>query len=78
MSNICKKCINCLLTSFEDLKINFSRHFQITTDLYHQCTEEFKGTSASAPLAAGIMALALEAKYVNKKPMLGHFKIVHS
>jgi len=32
----------------------------VTTDLYHKCTEEFKGTSASAPLAAGVIALALE------------------
>ena len=51
-----------LTNLFESLKQVFSCCFQITTDLYHQCTEEFKGTSASAPIAAGIMALALEAK----------------
>lgn len=33
----------------------------ITTDLHHQCTSSHTGTSASAPLAAGICALALEA-----------------
>ncbi|ELK29447.1 Proprotein convertase subtilisin/kexin type 4 [Myotis davidii] len=33
----------------------------VTTDLYHQCTDKHTGTSASAPLAAGIIALALEA-----------------
>lgn len=33
----------------------------ITTDLHHQCTEQFKGTSSAAPLAAGMIALALEA-----------------
>ncbi|XP_033615631.1 proprotein convertase subtilisin/kexin type 4 isoform X2 [Fukomys damarensis] len=33
----------------------------VTTDLYHQCTDEHTGTSASAPLAAGMIALALEA-----------------
>nr|KAF6481427.1 proprotein convertase subtilisin/kexin type 4 [Molossus molossus] len=34
----------------------------VTTDLHHQCTDKHTGTSASAPLAAGIIALALEAK----------------
>ncbi|XP_070543444.1 furin-1-like isoform X1 [Ptychodera flava] len=33
----------------------------ITTDLHHGCTDRHSGTSASAPLAAGICALALEA-----------------
>lgn len=35
---------------------------QVTTDLRQKCTESHTGTSASAPLAAGIIALALEAK----------------
>lgn len=35
----------------------------VTTTLNHKCTDEFKGTSSAAPLAAGIIALALEAKY---------------
>lgn len=33
----------------------------VTTDLHHHCTSSHTGTSASAPLAAGICALALEA-----------------
>ncbi|NXG52868.1 PCSK4 convertase, partial [Psilopogon haemacephalus] len=33
----------------------------VTTDLRHRCTDQHMGTSASAPLAAGIIALALEA-----------------
>ncbi|CAI4227597.1 unnamed protein product [Auanema sp. JU1783] len=33
----------------------------VTTDLHHACTHTHTGTSASAPLAAGIVALALEA-----------------
>jgi len=37
---------------------------KITTDLRKGCTELHTGTSASAPLAAGICALALQAKYV--------------
>uniref|UniRef100_A0A2P2I1L6 furin n=1 Tax=Hirondellea gigas TaxID=1518452 RepID=A0A2P2I1L6_9CRUS len=31
----------------------------ITTDLHHECTTSHTGTSASAPLAAGVVALAL-------------------
>ncbi|XP_071464704.1 furin isoform X2 [Marmota flaviventris] len=34
---------------------------QVTTDLRQKCTESHTGTSASAPLAAGIIALTLEA-----------------
>ncbi|PAA73078.1 hypothetical protein BOX15_Mlig019267g1 [Macrostomum lignano] len=33
----------------------------VSTDLRHQCTTEFTGTSASAPIASGIIALLLEA-----------------
>ncbi|CAB3408784.1 unnamed protein product [Caenorhabditis bovis] len=33
----------------------------VTTDLHHACTNMHTGTSASAPLAAGIVALSLEA-----------------
>uniref|UniRef100_A0A336LB42 CSON007967 protein n=2 Tax=Culicoides sonorensis TaxID=179676 RepID=A0A336LB42_CULSO len=33
----------------------------VTTDLHHSCTASHTGTSASAPLAAGIAALVLEA-----------------
>ena len=36
--------------------------FQVTTDLRKSCTESHTGTSASAPIAAGICALALDAK----------------
>ncbi|KAM6396007.1 LOW QUALITY PROTEIN: proprotein convertase subtilisin/kexin type 4 [Rhynochetos jubatus] len=33
----------------------------VTTDLHHRCTDKHTGTSASAPLAAGTIALTLEA-----------------
>ncbi|KAK3508672.1 hypothetical protein QTP70_003316 [Hemibagrus guttatus] len=33
----------------------------VTTDLKQRCTDEHSGTSASAPMAAGIIALTLEA-----------------
>lgn len=35
-----------------------------TTDVKNQCTVDHSGTSAAAPIAAGILALTLEAKYV--------------
>lgn len=34
----------------------------LTTDLHQGCTDTHTGTSASAPIAAAICALALEAK----------------
>jgi len=34
----------------------------VTTDVNGQCTTEFQGTSSAAPLAAGLVALVLEAK----------------
>lgn len=34
----------------------------VTTDLHHKCTTKHTGTSASAPMAAAIIALALEAQ----------------
>ncbi|VDL87122.1 unnamed protein product, partial [Schistocephalus solidus] len=35
----------------------------VTTDLNHECTTSHTGTSASAPIAAGIVALLLEANH---------------
>jgi len=43
-------------------KAYFVLFSQVTTDLRKTCTETHTGTSASAPLAAGLVALALEAK----------------
>ena len=46
---------------------------QTSADLHNECTQTHTGTSASAPLAAGIFALALEQKYVtlqNKPPLM--------
>ena len=40
---------------------------QATTDLYGNCTLRHSGTSAAAPEAAGVFALALEAKYAVEK-----------
>lgn len=38
----------------------FIQSSKVTTDLRSSCTEKHTGTSASAPLAAGICALALQ------------------
>ena len=54
--------IHKFLRSKKDLKGIFPLFIQVTTDLHDQCTDAHTGTSASAPLAAGIIALALEAK----------------
>ena len=32
----------------------------VTTDLHNKCTSTHTGTSASAPMAAGVIALVLE------------------
>ena len=51
-----------------DIKVNWCFHcdvflcLQATTDLYGKCTTTHSGTSAAAPEAAGVFALALEAK----------------
>ena len=42
--------------------ITYVHILQVSTDLHGKCTNEHTGTSASAPLVAGILALALEVK----------------
>ncbi|XP_053556000.1 proprotein convertase subtilisin/kexin type 4 [Bombina bombina] len=52
-------CASILTTTFSS---GLKKERQIvTTDIRYRCTDEHTGTSASAPLAAGIIALALEA-----------------
>eukprot|EP00118_Oscarella_pearsei_P006471 m.29220 g.29220 ORF g.29220 m.29220 type:complete len:693 (+) comp31150_c0_seq3:24-2102(+) len=52
-------CSSTLAATFSSGR---SRAKMITsTDLHHKCTTQHSGTSASAPLAAGFLALALEA-----------------
>ncbi|XP_066924353.1 PC3-like endoprotease variant B isoform X2 [Clytia hemisphaerica] len=56
-----EKCSSTLAVTFNGASHKEGTENKVvTTDLYHKCTEEFKGTSASAPLAAGVIALALE------------------
>nr|CUU98671.1 hypothetical transcript [Hymenolepis microstoma] len=53
-----EKCAAVLVSTYS------SESGIVTTDLNHGCTSQHTGTSASAPLAVGIIALMLEAKYV--------------
>lgn len=46
--------VTCSSGAYTDRKI-------VTTDLHNKCTIDYTGTSAAAPLAAGIYALVLEA-----------------
>uniref|UniRef100_A0A8C5I6J5 Furin-1-like n=1 Tax=Gouania willdenowi TaxID=441366 RepID=A0A8C5I6J5_GOUWI len=52
-------CSSTLATTYSSGNINEKQI--VTTDLKSKCTDSHTGTSASAPLAAGIIALALEA-----------------
>ncbi|XP_054160265.1 furin-like protease 1, isoforms 1/1-X/2 isoform X4 [Oppia nitens] len=52
-------CSSTLATTYSSG--SFGERQIVTTDLHHGCTSSHTGTSASAPLAAGICALVLEA-----------------
>ncbi|XP_061100380.1 furin (paired basic amino acid cleaving enzyme) a isoform X2 [Conger conger] len=52
-------CSSTLATTYSSGGMNEKQI--VTTDLRQKCTDSHTGTSASAPLAAGIIALALEA-----------------
>nr|XP_033785085.1 neuroendocrine convertase 1 [Geotrypetes seraphini] len=54
-----EKCSSTLATAYSSGDYTDQRI--TSTDLHNDCTETHTGTSASAPLAAGIFALALEA-----------------
>lgn len=54
-----EKCSSSLATAYSSGDYTDQRIS--STDLHNECTETHTGTSASAPLAAGIFALALEA-----------------
>ncbi|XP_007439683.1 neuroendocrine convertase 1 [Python bivittatus] len=54
-----EKCSSTLATAYSSG--DYSDQKIISADLHNECTATHTGTSASAPLAAGIFALALEA-----------------
>ena len=57
-----EQCTSTLASTYSSGS-NFDKQI-VSTDLHGKCTDRHSGTSASAPLAAGMLALALEAKYV--------------
>ncbi|XP_077200877.1 proprotein convertase subtilisin/kexin type 5 isoform X2 [Paroedura picta] len=54
-----EECASTLATTYSSGE-SYDRKI-VTTDLRQRCTDSHTGTSASAPMAAGIIALALEA-----------------
>lgn len=52
-------CSSIIATTYSSGEFNDRR--LVTTDLRHRCTDGHTGTSASAPIVAGIIALTLEA-----------------
>jgi hypothetical protein len=56
-----EECASTLATTYSSGDERGGEKEIVTTDLRHKCTSKHTGTSAAAPLAAGIIALALEA-----------------
>ncbi|KAH9519597.1 Neuroendocrine convertase 2 [Bulinus truncatus] len=56
-----ESCSSTLASTFSNGKSNTRDAGVATTDLYNNCTASHSGTSAAAPEAAGVFALALEA-----------------
>ncbi|CAF0857724.1 unnamed protein product [Didymodactylos carnosus] len=56
-----EECSATLASAYSSGNVGGVEHDILTTDLRHECTEKHTGTSAAAPLAAAIIALALEA-----------------
>ncbi len=56
-----EQCTSTLAVTYSSGDSYLDERSIATTDLRHGCTEAHSGTSASAPMAAGIIALALEA-----------------
>lgn len=56
-----EECTSTLATTYSSGDERMNEREVVTTDLRHQCTKKHTGTSAAAPIAAGIVALALEA-----------------
>ncbi|XP_041364221.1 neuroendocrine convertase 1-like isoform X2 [Gigantopelta aegis] len=54
-----ERCASTMATAFSSGSFGESKI--VSTDLHNKCTDQHSGTSAAAPLAAGIFALLLEA-----------------
>ncbi|RMB94255.1 hypothetical protein DUI87_29061 [Hirundo rustica rustica] len=57
-----EECASTLATTYSSGA--FYERKIVTTDLRHRCTDGHTGTSVSAPMVAGIIALALEANHL--------------
>lgn len=55
-----EECASTLATTYSSGDERAGEKEIVTTDLRHKCTTKHTGTSAAAPLAAGIIALTLE------------------
>ena len=56
-----EECTSTLATTYSSGDERKGEREIFTTDLHNKCTQRHTGTSAAAPLAAGLVALALEA-----------------
>jgi len=56
-----EQCSSTLATTYSSGSTRLGERKVITTDLHNRCTSSHTGTSASSPMAAGIVALVLEA-----------------
>ncbi|KAL2294807.1 hypothetical protein Nmel_008558 [Mimus melanotis] len=65
-----EKCSSTLATAYSSGDYTDQRITSV--DLHNECTETHTGTSASAPLAAGIFALALEANLIIDRKMINN------
>lgn len=55
---------NHIVRCFPTFWASFLDYFQVTTDRNNECTKNHGGTSAAAPNAVGVFALALQARCV--------------
>ncbi|XP_060062833.1 neuroendocrine convertase 2-like [Ylistrum balloti] len=68
-----ESCSSTLASTFSNGKSTLRDAGVATTDLYNNCTTTHSGTSAAAPEAAGVFALALEAKkFATNQPIQMH------
>ena len=56
-----EQCSSSMATTYSSGSKRLKERKVVTTDLHGKCTDQHTGTSASSPMAAGIVALALEA-----------------
>ncbi|XP_018422266.1 PREDICTED: proprotein convertase subtilisin/kexin type 6 isoform X4 [Nanorana parkeri] len=63
-----EECASTLSTTYSSGA--FYERKIVTTDLRQRCTDDHTGTSVSAPMVAGVIALALEAKFIRADQLI--------